>query len=403
MANKDNFGAIQQSVLYPQESALATQKDKQFLLIGLPKETSLQENRICLTPGSVGVLVANGHEIVIETGAGDAANFPDYLYSENGAKIVYSAKEAFECDIVLKVEPPKAEEVVYMAQKSTLMSAIQLSCMDAKVIKAISQKKITAIGYEYIEDNEGQNPIVRSMSEIASNCIISIAGEYLSSTKDGMGIIFGGTTGVPPTKVVILGAGTVGEQVARVANALGAEVRVFDNHHYRLRRLQKDLGRSVFTSIIDANTLSRELKQADVVIGALRSDSGQICVVSDEMVAEMRKKAVIIDASITEGGCFETSSLTSHDKPTFIKYDVIHYCVPNIASRAPRTASKALSYILTPMLNQIGRYGGIEEMIVVKEWFMKGVYSYKGFITNEHIADKTELKYRDIVLLLAVR
>ena len=394
---------VTKASMYPQEAPAKIKSSKQSLVIGVPKEVALQEKRVCLTPDSVGVLVANGHEIIIESNAGEGANFPDHLYSDKGAQIVYAAKEALEANIVLKVEPPTLEEIGYMKPNSTLISAIQYSQLKPDYLKRLCSKRITAAGFELIEDKGGLKPIVRSMSEIASSCVISIAGELLSNQSDGMGVIFGGVTGVPPLKVVIIGAGTMGENVARSARGLGAEVRIFDNHHYKLRRLKKDLGDQYYTSIIDTSTLSKELEDADVVVGALRAEDGvSQCVVSEEMVSNMKRGAVIIDASISEGGCFETSQVTTHDHPSFVKHGVIHYCVPNITARVSRTATRALSYIFTPILNQISRYGGVQEMIWEKEWFMKGIYTFNGCVTNESMAIKHGFNYRDLSLIMAL-
>lgn len=396
---------VRQSALSPQEQVAKVRKTEQSLIIGIPVEKELQEKRICLTPQSVGLLTNNGHQVVVESGAGSGANFSDRAYSEKGAKIVYSSKEVFESPVVLKVEPPTAEELEMMKPNSTLISALQMSTLNPELIASVNKKKLTGIGFELIEDKGGLKPIVRSMSEIASYSIISIASELLSKVKDGgMGVIFGGVTGVPPLKIVILGAGTIGENVARAALAMGASIRVFDNHHYKLRRLKKDLGQEVYTAIVDPETLALELKDADVVIGALRSEEGtSLCVVSEEMVASMKPNSVIIDASISQGGCFETSRVTSHEAPTFIKHDVIHYCVPNIGARVSRTSSRALSYLWTPILLQVAQNGGVENMMASKNWFMKGVYSYKGYLTNANIARKFGVQFKDLELLLCGR
>lgn len=393
-----------QGAISPQEQLVKVKTSSQSMIIGVPKENILQEKRICLTPQSVGVLVNNGHEILVESGAGLGAGFSDREYSEKGAKIVYSPKEVFEASTVVKVEPPTSEELEYMKSGATLISALQMAHLGPEFLAAVNKKRLNGIAFELIEDKGGLKPIVRSMSEIASYAIISIASELLSNTNNGKGVILGGVTGVPSSKVVILGAGTIGENVARAVRAMGCDVRIFDNHHYKLRRLKKDLGEELFTAIIDSETIANELQDADVVIGALRSEEGtSMCVVTEEMVAQMKPNSVIIDASISQGGCFETSRLTSHENPTFVKHDVIHYCVPNIASRSSRTASRALSYLWTPILLQIPNMGGVEEMMASKKWFMKGIYSYKGYLTHEHIARKFGVQFKDLELLLCAR
>lgn len=391
-----------QGALYPQEAPMLIKKRNNSLLIGIPKENQPQENRICLTPESVGVLIANGHEVVVESGAGLGSNYSDREYSECGAKIVYSPKEVFETNIVLKIDPPNIEEIALIKPYTTVISALQVNQLDIDYLVALNRKRINAIAFELIEDKGGTKPIIRSISEISSICIISIAGDLLSSTRNGMGVVFGGITGVPPVNVLILGAGTIGENVAKMAKRLGADVRVFDNHHYKLRRLKSELGEQIYTSVLDTGTLRKELKYADVVVGALRSQDGRsLCVVSEEMIMDMKENAVIIDVSISQGGCFATSSLTSHDVPTFRKHGVIHYCVPNISSRVATTTSKALSNVFTPILLQMGDLGGVEDMMGAKDWFAKGVYAYKGYITSPFVANKFGVQYKDLELLLS--
>ncbi len=391
-----------EAALYPQEKLMKVKENVHNLNIGIPKETEGDENRICLTPEAVSILVNNGHEVVLQSGAGSSPKLSDRDFSEAGAKIVYSEEEVFASDIVLKVDPPSPAQVEMMKPGKTLISALQVGKLQPEFLKAVNDKKLTALAYEYIEDKAGGKPIVKSMSEIAGSTVMLIAAEYLNS-NNGKGVIIGGITGVPPTKVVILGAGTVAEYAARAALGLGAEVKVFDNHVYKLRRLKHTLGYQLYTSTIDSVTLRNEMKRADVVIGSLRSDEGSPCVVTDEMVAEMRPNSIIIDVSIDQGGCFETSKITSHKNPIFRKYDVIHYCVPNIPSRVARTATIALSNIFTPMLLQISRRGGVDGMIYSKEWFMKGVYAYKGNLTNPHLARKFNMSYKDLDLLIAAR
>lgn len=392
-----------QHVLYTQEKPAMIGETFRSLTIGIPKEQELQENRLCLTPKSVGLLVSNGHKIIVESGAGEPSGYSDHEFSEYGAQISTSPKEVYESNIVLKVEPPTDAELHYLKPKSTLMSAVQMASLKPENIQAYNKKRITTIGFEFLEDKGGLKPIVRSMSEIASVCIVSIAGEYLSKSQKGQGIIFGSVTGVPPVKLVIIGAGTIGENVARIGRSLGAEIQVYDHQHYKLRRMKKDLGDQIYTSMIDNHTLAKEIQDADVVVGALRSDEFSPVVVTDDMVSKMKPNALIIDASISQGGCFETSRITTHDNPTFLKHDVMHYCVPNIASRAPRTATKAFSYIFTPMLLQIGRMGGIEQMMKCKGWFRKGVYSYRGSLTNASIGRKFGLPAKDLDILLATQ
>lgn len=402
---KSGFAQLaREQSLYPQEAPAKVKKGSKSLFIGVPKEVSLQESRVALKPESVEVLTSNGHEVWVEAGAGISARFSDNEYSEAGAKVVTSNKEVYQANIVLKVEPPTLKEIELLNDGATLISAFQSGRQSADFIHALNKKKITAIGYEFIEDKVGGLPLVRAMSEIAGSTVMLVAAELLSNTNDGQGVILGGITGVSPTQVVILGAGTVGEYAARAAIGLGVDIQVFDNHIYKLRRIKHALGQQIHTSTIDNATLTKAVANADVVIGAIRAEKGRNkCVITEEMVSQMRPGSVIIDVSVDQGGCIETTEMTSHMEPTFRKHDVIHYCVPNIASRVARTASIAISNIFTPILLHVADAGGVDEMIFNHPWFMRGVYTYRGSICNIHLARKFNLGYKDLNLLMAAR
>jgi alanine dehydrogenase len=390
----------QEFALYPQEALVKVKEGNTSLAIGIPKEIELLENRVALTPGAVAILTSNGHAVLVESGAGKPSKFSDQEYSEAGAKICYSSKEVLQSDIILKVEPPTLKEIEDMKMGGTLISALQIAKQGSEYMQALAEKKITAIAYEFIEDKVGGRPVVRAMSEIAGSTVLLIASEYLNSAINGKGIILGGITGVPPSKVVILGAGTVAEYAARTAFGLGAEVKVFDNHIYKLRRLKRVLNSAIYTSTLDTQTLSEALEEADVVIGALRAEEDRTpCVVTEPMVMNMQPNSIIIDVSIDQGGCFETSQITNHKNPIYKKHDVIHYCVPNIGSRVARTATTALSNIFTPILLQIGKYGGVEEFIFTKEWFERGIYAYNGCMTKQVLAKRFNMKFTDLNLI----
>lgn len=390
----------QEFALYPQESLQKVKEGQSSLTIGLPKEIESLENRIALTPGAVAILVNNGHSILVEANAGKPSKYADKDYSEAGAKICYSSKEVLQSDIILKVEPPTLNEITDMKMGATLISALQIAKQNNEYMEALAEKKITAIAYEFIEDKVGGRPVIRAMSEIAGSTVMLIASEYLNSVNNGKGIILGGITGVPPSKVVIIGAGTVAEYAARSAFGLGAEVKIFDNHIYKLRRLKRTLSSFIYTSTIDTETLSEALKEADVVIGALGTEENiSPCVVTEQMVMKMPQNSIIIDVSIDQGGCFETSQITNHKNPIYKKHDVLHYCVPNIPSRVARTATTALSNIFTPILLQIGKYGGVEDLMFTKEWFEKGVYAYKGCVTKQALARRFNMKFTDLSLI----
>lgn len=407
MANnpKSGFESLAaESQLYPQESIIDIKRPKKSLSIGIPKELMMQEKRVPLTPNGVKLLVNNGHEVKIESGAGNPSKFTDKEYSDAGAKIVFTHKELFESEVVFKVEPPTFEEIDMMKPGRILFSALQLGNLNRAYFEKLNKKRIAAIGYELLEDKVGGMPVVRAMSEIAGSSVMLIAAEYLSNVHNGKGVILGGITGVSPTKVAILGAGTVGEFAARTALGLGVDIQIFDNHLYKLRRIKHLLGQQVSTSTFEPSTLESSLKIADVVIGALRAEKGRIrFIVTEELISQMKPGSVIIDVSIDQGGCFETSEITTHQNPVFTKYGVIHYCVPNIASRVARTASTALSNIFTPILLELSESGGLDEMVFSQKWFLKGVYTYKGNLTNATISHIIGLKYTDLNLLMAAR
>ena len=390
-----------QALLQPQEAMLGVGAKKNRLYIGIPKESSFQENRIPLTPLSVAVLVNNDHEVVIESGAGLAANFTDQNYSEQGARIVYDKSEVYKADIIIKIAPPTPEEIALMKTGQILFSALQMSTLKLDYIQALMAKKITALSFEYLRDEGNVLSVVRAMSEIVGATSVLIAAEYLSNVFDGKGLMLGGITGVPPTEIVILGAGTVGEYAARTALASGAEVKVFDSSIYRLRRLQNNVGARVFTSVIQPIVLQKAICSCDVAIGAIRASHGRSpCLVTEETVSKMKPNSVIIDVSIDQGGCFETSSVTNHTEPVFRKYDVIHYCVPNIASRVARTATYALTNIFTPILLDIGEMGGLMNVVWDKPGIRNAVYLYQGQLTNADLSERFKIPHKDLNLLI---
>lgn len=372
------------------------------LHIGIPKETAFQENRIALTPDAVGVLVTNGHEVVIEHNAGEPTHFRDRDYSEAGARIVYEKSEVFKAPILVKSAPVVDEDLPFLQYNQQIFSPIHMSVMKADLLEKMMEKRITGISFEALKDDSGTYPIVRSMSEIAGSAVMLIAAQYLSSANHGKGVLLGGISGIPPTKVIILGAGIVGEYAARAALALGASVKVFDNSVYRLKRLQNNIGHRLWTSVLEPRILSKQLKTCEVAVGALGSQGGRTPVVAtEEMVSNMRPGSVIIDVSVDRGGCFETAEITTHEHPIFMKYGVIHYCVPNIPSGFARTASQAISSVLMPLLLEAGDEGGFENLIWHKVNLRSGIYLFKGALTNFHLSQRFDLKYTDLNLLIA--
>ena len=384
---------------HPKEKLLEIEKSKKKLVIGLPREDYKGENRICLTPLTVEMLVNNGHEIFIEKGAGIASNYSDREYSDKGAVIVRTKAEVYQCDIVLQISPLSSKEIDMLKGNQIIMSALHVHCQCADDVRKLMQKKVTAIAFEYLKDRYDHFPIVRTMSEISGVSAVMIAGEYLSKAKGGKGVLLGGVTGVSPTEVVILGAGTAAEYAGRAAMGLGASIKVFDNSMYRLRRLEDHLDQRVHTSTFHPSVLAKALKSADVVIGALRYENNHLGIfVTEDMVRGMKAGSVIIDLSIDQGGCFETSEMTTHENPVFTKYGVIHYCVPNLASHVSRTASIAMSNICSPLLLHIGNNGGLHQFLKTDMGLRHGTYIYRGILTNESLGECVGILAKDINL-----
>lgn len=387
--------------LTPQEALADIYPIKKSLYIGIPKEEFFQEKRIPLTPNSIASLVNHGHRIVIETGAGDGSNFDDEEYINAGAVIVSSKEEVYKSNIILKTAPISTQEVQYFQNNQTIFSPILLPHLDKNIMKRMMQLKVTAIAYDYIKADENYYPYVDSMGDIAGSFSIILAGKYLSG-ENGKGILLGGISGQPPCKVLIIGAGNVGIAAAKSAIGLGAQVQIFDDNIQLLNQIRNQLGNNIYTSVLDPLNLKKNLSRADVAIGALHHIAGMTPkIITETMVAQMKKSAVIIDTCIDHGGCFETSRVTNHDEPIFIKHGVIHYCVPNITSNVARTASYSMSNFLTPLFRKVGQHGGAEQLIRSDQYFRNGVVLYKGALTKEFIANKFELKFTNLNLLMA--
>lgn len=402
MAENRNILLNQGTQLMPSEEMLEIKKGKNNYTIGVPKESAYQENRVTLAPESVGVIIANGNRVLVERNAGLNSHFSDEEYSEAGAEIVESTQEVFQSDLILKVAPLTQNEIDLLPARRVVVSALHHTMQHGDYFRKLMQKKTTALAFEFIKDNSGLFPVLKAMSEITGYASIQIAAENLSRNDLGKGALLGGVPGITPSEVVVLGAGTVAEYACRAALGLGAVVKVFDNSIYKLRLLQNNVNSRVFTSIVQPKVLQKALKTADVVIGAIHGRNGRTpIVVTDEMVQDMKPGSVIIDVSIDQGGCIETSRITNHSDPVFVKHDVIHYCVPNIPSRVPHTASYALSNFFTPLLLDIGDEGGVERYLKSNFGFRQGVYLYNGILTNRLIADTYNIPYQELELLIA--
>ncbi|MCF8235685.1 MAG: alanine dehydrogenase [Bacteroidales bacterium] len=392
----------QSNRLMPQEEMLEVRRSRKALTIGLPRETDKLEKRIVLVPNAVGQIVRNGHRVLVETDAGKASHFSDREYSEAGGEIVSSAGEVYKADIILKVAPLSEDEVGLLRKGQAIISSLQLPDRDKSYFTRLAEQKVTALAYELIRDHSGTYPVLQSMSEIVGRAAVYIAAEYLSNTDYGRGNMLGGLPGITPTEVMIIGAGTVGENAARAALYAGAQVKVFDDNIYKLRRLQQNVHQAVFTSILQPKVLQKALTTADVVIGALHFGDGKSkYLIPEDMVRQMKYGSVIVDVSIDQGGCFETSRKTTHQDPVYKIYDVTHYCVPNIASKYPHTASYALSNFFTPVILRIGEEGGLRNLFKAVFGICQGAYLYKGILTNKQIGERYDLPFQNIELLMA--
>jgi alanine dehydrogenase len=388
--------------LLPQEEMLEIGRKRSKLVIGLPKDNLSVESRVALTPEAVEILVNNGHEIIVESGAGEGANYRDTDYSENGGFIVEDKNQVYQCDIILRITPMSIEEIDFLRGNQVIFSSLNLPQQSEECIRKLMQKNVIAIAFEFLRDEDNSFPVIRAMSEIAGTTSISVASEYLSNAHGGKGVMVGGVSGITPTEIVILGAGTAAEYAIRAAMGLGAMVKVFDHSLIKLRRLQKHLNTRLYTSVFHPNVLKKDLTTADAVIGAIyqKYNTPQF-LIDEDMVRQMKEGSLIVDLSIDQGGCIETSRIRTLNNPTYVKYGVIHYCVPNIAARVGRTASIALSNVFSPLLLEMGEYGGIMNILKEKRGLRNGVYIYNGILTSNQLGEKFSIPSRDIDLLMA--
>ena len=402
MEKSNENSLISKAMLLPQEEMLEVKKRGQKIKIGIPSDFSKVEYRVPLTPQAVDLLVSYGHEILIETNAGKSASYSDKDYREVGAQIIETKEEIFQCDIILRISPFSSEEIDMLRGNQVIISTMQPHAHCRESIQKLMQKKVTAIAYEYLENEDGYMPFVHQMSQIAGVTSITIASEYLSKSRNGKGVLFGDVTGVTPAELVIIGTSTAAEYAARAAIGLGIFVKVFDTSVYELSKLEEKLGRRIFTSVFYPKVLKKALISADVVIGALSFNTSLKFKVSEELVKQMKEGSVIIDLNVSQGGCFETSECTDFNNPAFVKHGVVHYCVPNSPSLVARTASISMSNILIPVLLSISDDGGVNNYIKTSRGFRKGVYIYHGILTNRDVGNLFNIPSKEIDLLLAI-
>lgn len=404
MTNKDKNRTgmpVSRSMLLPREEMLELRQREKKIVIGIPSDDEKVEYRVPLTPQAVDLLVSHGHEITLESGAGSHASYSDREYAEAGARVIKEKGEVMQCDIILRVAPFDARETALLRGNQVVISNMQIQSHCLESIEKLMQKKMTCIAYEYLENEHGFLPFVHQMSQISGITSITIASEYLSTSRGGKGVLFGDVTGITPAEMVIIGSGTAAEFAARAALSLGIIVKVFDTSVERLSRLEEKLGTRIFTSVFYPKVLKKALLSADAVVGAQPFNETPAFRVTEEMVQNIKEGAIIIDLNASQGGCFETTRLTDLKNPVFRKHGVVHYCVPNVPSLVARTASISLSNILIPELLAIGDSGGVDHYIKSSQGFRRGVYLYHGILTNKDVGDQFNLPVKDIDLLLA--
>jgi len=405
MTGKERFtehSSFGSTFMMPKEEMLDVRRKGKKIKIGIPSDKEKVEYRVPLTPQAVELLVSYGHEILIEKDAGKAANYTDEEYRNSGALVMPDRKDIFECDIVLRISPFDETEIELLKGHQALISNLQVNAHCPNSVGKLMQKKVTNIAYEYLEDEDGSKPVVQLMSQIAGSISITLINEYLSKSREGKGVLLGSVTGISPAELVILGSGTAAEFATRAALGLGATVKVFDDNISSLRKFEEKFIQRIFTSVFYPKVMRKALKSADAVLGAMPVGMPPSFKITNDMVKKMKPGSVIIDLNVCQGGCFETSHCTDLNNPSFVEHGVVHYCVPNIPSIVARTASIALSNVLIPKLIAIGEIGGIDNYIKNSKSFQKGVYIYNGILTNSTLAEKFNLPYTDIDLLLSV-
>jgi alanine dehydrogenase len=402
MADQPHSGLyhFDEQQLLPAEEKLEVRKKEQKINIGIPANIDKDEQCLPLTPQAVEMLINAGHEVIVESGAGIKTRYADLEYSNAGAIIAQNKADVFQCDYVLKVAPFSSEEIALLRGNQVLFSMLQIETQNEANIKALMHKKITSVAFEYIKDDVGGLPVMQSLSEISGIVAMTVAGELLSNSSGGKGVLFGGVTGISPAAVIIFGTETAAEFAVRAALGLGAEVKIFDNSVSKLRSFERKFNQKLFTSLYYPRVLKKAIQSADVALGAQPFNGVPQYKVPKEMIQRMKKGSIIIDLNASQGGCFETTTCTSLSNPTYEREGVIHYCVPNITARVSRTTTISLSNIFASILLEIGEIGGISHFIKSQKGFREGVIVYNGILTNKDVGNKFNIPAKDLDLLL---
>lgn len=361
--------------------------------IGIPKEVLNNENRVALTPSGVYALTSAGHDVYVETCAGDGSGFADEEYANAGATIVPTAKEAWAQQLIMKVKEPLEEEYEFLYEGQILFTYLHLASQP-ELTKVLVDKKVTGIAYETVQLPNRTLPLLTPMSEVAGYMATQLGAQYLEKTKGGKGVLLAGISGVKRGKVTIIGGGVVGTNAAKLAVGLGANVTIFDLNPIRLKELNDYFGNSVNVLMSNPLDIAEEIADSDLAIGSVLIPGAKAPVlVTEEMVQTMAEGSVIVDVSIDQGGNFATSDrVTTHDNPIFIKHGVLHYTVPNMPGAVPRTATIGLTNATVPYILQIANKG-YAKAVEENEALLKGINTLAGKVTNQGVASALGYDY----------
>ncbi|GAA0456176.1 alanine dehydrogenase [Alkalibacillus silvisoli] len=368
--------------------------------IGVPKEIKNNENRVALTPAGVMSLIKAGHELYLETNAGEGSNFTDEQYKEAGATIVSTAKEAWSQEMVMKVKEPLPEEYDYFYEGLILFTYLHLAA-EPELTKALTEKKVVGIAYETVESNQGTLPLLTPMSEVAGRMSSQIGAQFLEKSRGGKGILLSGIPGVSRGKVTIIGGGVVGTNAAKIAVGLGADVTIIDLSPERLRELDDIFGNQIKTVMSNPLNIEEHVKHSDLLIGAVLIPGAKAPkLVTDAMIQQMTPGSVIVDVAVDQGGIVETvDRITTHDDPTYEKHGVLHYAVANMPGAVPRTSTIGLTNVTVPYALQLANKG-FKQAVLDNANLSKGVNTLDGYVTYKAVASAHDLDYKDLNDLL---
>lgn len=360
--------------------------------IGVPKEIKNHEYRVGLTPSGVKSLSNAGHKVFIEKNAGKAIDFSDEMYIESGAEIVDTAEQVYQRDMVVKVKEPQPQEIQLLNDGQILFTYLHLAA-DRQLIDGLLKSGVIGIAYETVRDAMGRLPLLTPMSEVAGRLAIQAGATSLQMANGGRGVMLGGVPGVAPAKVLVIGGGVVGTQAAKMAIGLGADVTLVDNNIERLRYLDDVYGPALKTRYSDSHTIAELTKEADLVIGAVLITGKQAPkLITREHISAMKAGSVLVDVAIDQGGCAETSKPTTHQQPTYVVDDVIHYCVANMPGACARTATMALTNATMPYVLALANKG-YQQALLDDAGFMAGLSVHRGNLTCQHVAQDLDMSY----------